>query len=266
MIDAGFGLSEIREVMGKVFPENISYNPKGKFDQNLGFKRLMNANHGRKKPNIDRGSPEGILVINDFIDGKTCDMLKKYADSQDYTDLGVVDFKKSNKYKIETTMDEGRISNHIEIDGKAYEIISIFNEICRFILTPFYDVNVEWYERPQLLRYSSGGRYDSHTDSERWLKNRRKWMRVLDRDYSILLYLNDEYEGGEIQFSRQLYTIKPKSGMLVIFPSDNRYMHGALPTLSGIRYAIVSWVAIIGSRRVRTRMSDDSVYIRQKCL
>jgi predicted 2-oxoglutarate/Fe(II)-dependent dioxygenase YbiX len=89
-------------------------------------------------------------------------------------------------------------------------------------------------------------------------------MRSQDRDYSVLLYLNEEYEGGELEFVNQKYRFKPKTGMLVGFPSGHEYLHAALPTTSGIRYVIVSWAAIIGSPRVRQLPPYASVFVRQK--
>jgi predicted 2-oxoglutarate/Fe(II)-dependent dioxygenase YbiX len=193
-------------------------------------------------------------------------MLTQYADSQTYTDLDVVDPEKSTMDTIVTLKDEGRITHHVDIDGMAYQIISIFNDMHCNRMAPFYDVNFEWYERPQILRYPPGGKYNQHADADHWVAEKDEWVRVQDRDYSVLLYLNDQYEGGELELVNQKFSIKPKPGMLLAFPSDHRYLHAALPTRSGIRYVIVSWAAIVGSRRVRKQMPYASVYIRQKRL
>jgi len=52
--------------------------------------------------------------------------------------------------------------------------------------------------------------------------------------FSIILYLNDDYEGGEIRFRDHNITIKPKAGSLIIFPSN--IIHEVLPITSGVRY------------------------------
>jgi predicted 2-oxoglutarate/Fe(II)-dependent dioxygenase YbiX len=87
---------------------------------------------------------------------------------------------------------------------------------------------------------------------------------VLDRNYSVLLYLKDCYKGGELRLINQHFTFKPKLGMLIAFPSDHRYLHAALPTRSGNRHAIMSWGAVIGSTRVRVQLPDAAVFVRQK--
>jgi hypothetical protein len=56
---------------------------------------------------------------------------------------------------------------------------------------------------------------------------------------SIVAYLNDDYEGGEIYFPRFDLTIKPEPGDVVIFPSTYIYEHASQPMVSGKKYSIV---------------------------
>lgn len=51
--------------------------------------------------------------------------------------------------------------------------------------------------------------------------------------YSLVCYLNDDYEGGEIYFKNQDIKIKPKAGSLVFFPSTHPYLHESLPVTKG---------------------------------
>lgn len=72
--------------------------------------------------------------------------------------------------------------------------------------------------------------------------------------YSAVLYLNDNYKGGEVSFLKDfiplsdfpLYedsmggiSFKPKAGDLSIFPSD--LWHGGKKITDGDRYAIIFW-------------------------
>lgn len=57
-----------------------------------------------------------------------------------------------------------------------------------------------------------------------------------DPNISVVLYLNDDYEGGEINFPKQDVTIKPEAGSIVIFPSVDPYYHQSMPVVSGIKY------------------------------
>jgi hypothetical protein len=55
---------------------------------------------------------------------------------------------------------------------------------------------------------------------------------------SMVFYLNDDYDGGEIEFPNQSIKIKPSAGSLIIFPSYQPYMHDPKPTTSGLKYMI----------------------------
>ncbi len=53
---------------------------------------------------------------------------------------------------------------------------------------------------------------------------------------SIVLYLNDDYAGGELYFKNQDIKIKPEAGSLIAFPSTDPYFHESLAVTSGIKY------------------------------
>jgi predicted 2-oxoglutarate/Fe(II)-dependent dioxygenase YbiX len=56
---------------------------------------------------------------------------------------------------------------------------------------------------------------------------------------SAVVYLNDDYEGGEIQFTRQGLTVKPEAGDIILFPSNFVYEHASLEVFSGTKYSVV---------------------------
>lgn len=60
--------------------------------------------------------------------------------------------------------------------------------------------------------------------------------------FATVIYLNDNYEGGEIFFPNQNFVYKPKLGDAVIFPcGGSEYMHGVNEVVSGDRYTIAMW-------------------------
>jgi hypothetical protein len=54
--------------------------------------------------------------------------------------------------------------------------------------------------------------------------------------YSLVAYLNDDYEGGELAFANQNVIIKPSAGSIVIFPSSEPYLHESRKLISGTKY------------------------------
>lgn len=72
-----------------------------------------------------------------------------------------------------------------------------------------------------------------------------EWTNHIPRflsDYSSVLYLNDDYEGGELFFPEFDLTIKPKFGDLITFPTNSMYIHAVKEVKYGTRYTIaLSW-------------------------
>jgi predicted 2-oxoglutarate/Fe(II)-dependent dioxygenase YbiX len=91
----------------------------------------------------------------------------------------------------------------------------------------------EMYHEPySMLRYRGGQEYKAHSDGGT----------DTGRSISAIVYLNDEYEGGEIEFTNFNVKIKPEPGMLILFPSNFAYKHIAHPVTDGTKYAIVTWI------------------------
>lgn len=88
------------------------------------------------------------------------------------------------------------------------------------------------HEHYNLLKYKSGQEYKEHYDGGT----------DLGRSISAICYLNNDFEGGEIEFPNFNIKIKPEPGMLVLFPSNYAYRHIAHPVTAGTKYAIVTWV------------------------
>jgi hypothetical protein len=56
---------------------------------------------------------------------------------------------------------------------------------------------------------------------------------------SIVVYLNDDYEGGEIWFPRFDLSHKPRAGDILVFPSTYVYEHASQDMISGTKYSVV---------------------------
>ena len=88
----------------------------------------------------------------------------------------------------------------------------------------------------QVLKYEEGGFYTPHVDH----------FHGIPRTLSIVMFLNDDYEGGDFEMfspdGLKSAKVKPKKGRTIIFPSNFQYPHRANKVLKGTRYALVMWV------------------------
>jgi len=61
--------------------------------------------------------------------------------------------------------------------------------------------------------------------------------------YAVVLYLNDDYNAGELFFDNLNISLKPESRSLLFFPGNIKYKHGVRHVSDGpVRYVIVGFV------------------------
>lgn len=62
-----------------------------------------------------------------------------------------------------------------------------------------------------------------------------------DLNISCIIYLNEDYEGGELKFNNHNILIKPTAGSIFVFPSGQPFLHQSLPVTSGEKYLITGF-------------------------
>jgi PKHD-type hydroxylase len=90
----------------------------------------------------------------------------------------------------------------------------------------------------QFTEYKEGEYFDWHTDSTTTIYR--------DRFTSIVIQLNDTYEGGILEIKNikgELLPIENKIGTLYIF--NSRLVHRVTPVVNGVRYSLVNWVSLV---------------------
>ena len=66
-------------------------------------------------------------------------------------------------------------------------------------------------------------------------------------DYAAVIYINDDYNAGEIYFTHKDVKLKPPAGALLLFPTTEEYLHGVEAVGDGpIRYVMPSFIRRIG--------------------
>ena len=89
---------------------------------------------------------------------------------------------------------------------------------------------LKYWEAFNFVKYEVGQHFQEHSDHG-WSYN---------CTVSLVNYINDDYEGGELYFPKWDITFSPDAGDLVVFPSNFMYSHKAMPVTSGTKYSIVT--------------------------
>ena len=133
----------------------------------------------------------------------------------------------------------------VELDEKQLLVDALMRKIYYSVIQKQLRLKIRTIPQTDLMCYSSGGYFQAHADSEFFDAAQGKWRRVADRDFSLLLYLNDDFEGGDVIFNRFNFRYRPCAGDLLVFPSHRVYTHEVEKITSGRRYVIVSWATVV---------------------
>jgi predicted 2-oxoglutarate/Fe(II)-dependent dioxygenase YbiX len=105
------------------------------------------------------------------------------------------------------------------------------NKIVKPLIKKILGVNLYEHSGTQFLRYPPGGHYIPHQDAS---------TDLLYRYFTVVCYLNDDFEGGHTWFPSLSHSVVPQAGKAVVFPS--RFYHCAKPVIRGEKFVIISWV------------------------
>jgi predicted 2-oxoglutarate/Fe(II)-dependent dioxygenase YbiX len=197
----------------------------------------------------ERGFPAGVQVYRNFLDPETCQKWVKRLEKQPRVKAQTTDVAGTRAGKVKFVDNPARVCDNVKPGTMRKRVFDAIERGYEWAVKGSGH-SLAWFEFPNILRYEPGGFYRKHADSCLFEKSDQTWYKVQDRDLSLLLYLNDDFEGGGLTFTNFNFHFRPKAGDLLVFPSDNRYEHQAENVESGIRYCIASWAALKGTRKV----------------
>ena len=160
-----------------------------------------------------------IKLIKQFVKFSDISKIYEYAQSVDksFTDYGNV---------------ESEFTYHSNF--KNQEIVNLINSY----LPNLYDFVVDNYggefikpdiSKTHLAKFETGPGMHEHFDSTK------------PNDIATLIYINDDYSGGNIYFPDHKTMIRPQAGDLICFPDTPDFVHGVKPITDGVRYTIPRW-------------------------
>lgn len=89
---------------------------------------------------------------------------------------------------------------------------------------------LRYWEATNFVKYGVGDHFVEHVDHGS----------SYNCTVSLIGYVNDDYDGGELEFPFWGIKYKPIAGDLIIFPSNFMYPHKTLPIISGTKYSLVT--------------------------
>jgi len=111
-------------------------------------------------------------------------------------------------------------------------------------------VPLENLEYGQCVSYQTGQEYQAHYDTPDagTPMGQKIITKYGQRIVTLLIYLNDDFQGGETYFPNLDYKVRPETGMAVIFKNTDREgnidpnsLHAGLPVFSGQKFAFNLW-------------------------
>jgi len=205
-----------------------------------------------------RKLPAGVQAFPGFLDRASCKKMVKRLETQPRHKAGTSDPAATRAGKLTYVESSARICDHVHPGTMRARIFDLIERGYQQAVAGSGHT-LAWFEYPSILRYGPGGFYRQHADSCVYEKADDTWYKIQDRDLSLLLYLNEDFEGGGLTFINFNYHFRPKVGDLLVFPSDNRYEHQAEKVESGLRYCIASWAALEGTRKVFDKPPEGAV-------
>lgn len=110
-------------------------------------------------------------------------------------------------------------------------------------------MQLNYWESFNFIKYGPGQHFQTHTD------HGFSYICVT----SLVGYLNDDYDGGELYFPFLDLSLKPEAGDLFIFPSNYMYPHRAMPVTDGTKYSLVTMLDYNGKAHTPEFYSQEIV-------
>jgi prolyl 4-hydroxylase len=177
----------------------------------------------RKKP-----SPQ---TVHDFLSPDECTAVIRLAKAKGLSRSTVLDSQPVNSV---------RTSRGVFLSTEEPIVRRIFTRASKIL-----DIPVENFEQLQVVNYKPGQLYKAHHDSCFKCDGGKDLLRIA----TLLVYLNDDFQGGHTTFPHHKVSVRPVRGEAVLFwnMSDDHSildesLHEAEPVVKGVKWACNIWI------------------------
>ncbi|WP_077413208.1 2OG-Fe(II) oxygenase [Chryseobacterium sp. JV274] len=164
-----------------------------------------------------------IFLIEDFLTETECDQYISLSQEKVFEEAKINVFGRQQ-------MNKGvRNNDRLMIFDKAMAE-DLFKKATEFLPQEHDGYQIlNFNEMLRVYRYAPGQQFKMHRDGS-YIRNEKE-----KSFYTFMIYLNDDFEGGETEFE-SLFTIAPKKGTALIFHHPLR--HEGKTLISGLKYVL----------------------------
>lgn len=164
-----------------------------------------------------------IFLIENFLTNEECDHYIELTKDKVFEEAKI-------NMQGRQVMSKGIRNNDrlMVFDNKLAE--NLFQKAVGFLPQTYENYEVSGFnEMFRIYKYSPGQRFKMHRDGS-YIRNEDE-----KSFYTFLIYLNDDFEGGETEFEG-LFTVSPKKGSALVFHHPLR--HEGKTLISGLKYVL----------------------------
>lgn len=131
---------------------------------------------------------------------------------------------------------QDRLLSHRDIPkGNPADFMGWALNATRCAVREHYDTPALEIDVLHLVGWPTGWKMEPHADNAHASGEQHEFHW---RDYSGVLYLNDDFEGGGLYLPKQDVLIQPKKGMFVSLPCGLSHTHGVTEVTKGLRITL----------------------------
>ena len=165
---------------------------------------------------------DNIFIIHDFLTPQECDFHIKASETIGYQ------LAKVNMNGKQTIMTSVRNNQRVlmfdeEMAAEIWEKLAPF--VDEYPVAKPIGLNEMW----RYYKYVPGERFKLHKDGSHRRSETEQSL------FTLLIYLNDDFEGGATGFNRE-FDVQPKKGTAIVFNHDIK--HEGKPIMDGIKYVL----------------------------
>lgn len=174
-------------------------------------------------------SQPGIITLPLLNEDEAGSMLADLQENITWSPAKINGQKNKNSYAKEVRSATAAALEQSSEHSQLFE--ARIRSIVRPIIYKRWNHDILKHTNVQLVRYVPGDFFVVHRDNG---------SDYNERYYTVVCYLNSDFEGGGTYFPSSDYTVQPQAGKAVIFPSD--YLHRANEVIEGVKYIAVIWM------------------------